>query len=92
MGRKWKLNGPDQDVLWFDEVARLFGYTSKYLRDLISVGHVPSPRGEGKSQYYTGDDLAAIYLLLGRWRPAENVPKEAESVGRRRISADDGQS
>lgn len=81
MGRLWPLNGPEQDRLWFDEVARLFGYTPEYLKEMIAEGRFPSARGEGNALFYTGDDLAAVTLLLGRWKPQKPPRTKKKPAG-----------
>lgn len=83
MGKLWSLMGPDEDVLYFKDAAKLFGYEPKSLRQLIAEGRFPAPRGFGQNTYYTGDDVAAIRLLLGRWQPQDEPPDEdAENVAK----------
>ena len=79
MGKPWQLMGPDEDVLTFEATARLFGYEVRSLKKLILEGRFPSPRGVGNNLYYTGDDVAAIRLLLGRWQPSSQPKKTDEA-------------
>ena len=78
--------------MWFDEAARHFGYTPAYLREMIAEGRFPAARGEGERQYYTGDDVAAITLLLGRWKPAERSRKSPDKSERSRKNEDEPES
>lgn len=69
--RKWKLPGPDEETLPVEAVARRFGYSLDYFRDLIRSGLFPPPRGCGNNQYYTGLDVAIITEMFGRWKPGD---------------------
>lgn len=81
MGRIWPLNGPEEDRLTFDEVAKMFGYEPGSLRRLVGEGRFPPPRGIGLGQYYTGEDVAIVWLMFGRWQPAAPAPKGAGKKG-----------
>lgn len=81
MGKLWQLMGPDEDVLTLEQTARLFGYEVRTLRRLISEGRFPAPRGFGQNLFYTGDDLSAVRLLLGRWQPQEEPDAGAHESG-----------
>lgn len=70
MSRSWKLDGPDEDILTLEQVARSFGYEVKNLQRLIREGRFPPPRGLAPNSYYTGLDVAVIRIMLGRWQPA----------------------
>lgn len=74
----WPLPGPEEDELSLKAVALLFDYDVRSFKRLIAQGLFPAPRGFGQNLFYTGDDVAAMRLLLGRWRPQEEVADEDE--------------
>ena len=62
-------------------MAELFGYEPSSLRRLIAEGRFPPARGLGANQYYTGEDVALITLMFGRWGP-QTPPKPARKNDR----------
>lgn len=86
MGKLWHLMGPEEDRLDFDAVARLFGYEPDTFSRLVDQGFFPAPRGLGHAVYYTGDDVAAMTLLAGRWGPRKG---QAAAPRRGKRDADD---
>lgn len=70
----WSLEGPDALILDVDEVCKFFGIGSKKsLLRMVANHEFPCPVQHGGKLIWTGRDVAAHLVLMGRYTGASEA-------------------